>query len=111
MPTLWQVCVIKHSFTIITIVTHLYRLGLGAKVVRQSNVGPSNDPVDQKLYAKLNARKRKAAQLEEESRSSQKHGVEDDDEDVDEDSRSNSFMKRAAPRPLPSMMLGNKKRK
>lgn len=90
----------------------VYRLGLGAKVVRQSKVGPSDDPVERKLYAKLDARKRKAAQSEEESRSSQRHGVEDDeDDDVDEDSRSSSFMKKAAPRPFPSMILGNKKRK
>ncbi|GKU88127.1 hypothetical protein SLEP1_g2428 [Rubroshorea leprosula] len=29
------------------------KLGLGAKVSRQSKVGPSNDPVERKLYAKL----------------------------------------------------------
>ncbi|KAI9109993.1 hypothetical protein K1719_019034 [Acacia pycnantha] len=87
------------------------RLGLGAKIGRQSKVGPSDDPVERRLYAKLDARKRKAAQSEEESRSSQRHGVGDDeDDDVDEDSRSSSFMKKAAPRPLFST-LGNKKRK
>ncbi|XP_028779829.1 uncharacterized protein LOC114750340 isoform X2 [Neltuma alba] len=83
------------------------RLGLGAKVVRQSKVVPSDDPVERKLYAKLDARKRKAA---EDSRSSQRD-VEDEDDNADEDSRSSSFMKKAAPRPLPSMILGNKKRK
>ncbi|XP_054783232.1 uncharacterized protein LOC129290476 [Prosopis cineraria] len=87
------------------------RLGLGAKVFRQSKVGPSDDPVERKLYAKLDARKRKAAQMEEESRSSQRDGVEDDEDDAGEDSRTSSFIKKAAPRPLPSTILGNKKRK
>ncbi|KAL2962901.1 hypothetical protein AAZX31_17G170200 [Glycine max] len=38
---------------------HPSGLGLGAKVSRQSKFVPSNDPVERKLYAKLNAEKRK----------------------------------------------------
>ncbi|XVF29084.1 hypothetical protein REPUB_Repub15cG0089600 [Reevesia pubescens] len=38
-------------------------LGLGAKVPRQSKVGPSNDLVERKLYAKLNSGKRKTSKI------------------------------------------------
>ncbi|RZB93923.1 hypothetical protein D0Y65_025296 [Glycine soja] len=38
-------------------------LGLGAKVSRQSKFVASGDPVERKLYAKLNAEKRKAANI------------------------------------------------
>lgn len=44
-------------------ITQLCRLGLGAKVSRQSKFVPSDDPVERKLYAKLNAEKRKAANI------------------------------------------------
>ncbi|KAG4388905.1 hypothetical protein GLYMA_09G259300v4 [Glycine max] len=38
-------------------------LGLGAKVSCQSKFVASGDPVERKLYAKLNAEKRKAANI------------------------------------------------
>ncbi|KAK7340258.1 hypothetical protein VNO77_20957 [Canavalia gladiata] len=85
------------------------RLGLGAKVSRQSKVGPSDDPVERKLYAKLNAEKRKAANIAKESTT---RDVLDDDEDNDNlDSRTNAFAKRKAEVPLISSILGNKKQK
>lgn len=90
-------------------VTHLCRLGLGAKVSRQLKAGPSDDPVDRKLYAKLEAKKRKAAQIAEESRSA-RDCVEDDEDSADEDSRTNAFVKKPA-LPLPSSIQRNKKRK
>ncbi|KAF7826056.1 uncharacterized protein G2W53_017220 [Senna tora] len=84
------------------------RLGLGAKVSRQSKVGPSNDPIERKLYAKLDAKKRKAAQIAEESRSA-KDSIEDEDI-ADEDSRTSAFVKKAA-LPFSLSVKGNKKRK
>ncbi|KAI4328791.1 hypothetical protein L6164_021120 [Bauhinia variegata] len=87
------------------------RLGLGAKVSRQSKVGPSNDPVDRKLYAKLNAEKRKTARIAEESKQSAGAGFDDDDDNKDLDSRTSAFAKRKAAVPLNSSVLGNKKQK
>ncbi|KAF8365124.1 hypothetical protein HHK36_032867 [Tetracentron sinense] len=43
------------------------RLGLGAKVMRQSKLAASTDPVERKLRAKLDAEKRRAAKSLEES--------------------------------------------
>ncbi|KAK9273838.1 hypothetical protein L1049_018650 [Liquidambar formosana] len=71
------------------------RLGLGAKVLRQCKVGPSNDPVERKLHAKLNAGKRKAAQSTEETIPSARDGCGDDDEeDEDSESRTKVFSKK-----------------
>ncbi|KAK2415249.1 hypothetical protein P8452_60492 [Trifolium repens] len=81
------------------------RLGLGAKVSRQTKVGPSNDPVERKLHAKLDAEKRKAANIAKESTA-----VASDDDDEDE-SRTNAFAKRKVPAPLSQPILGNKRRK
>ncbi|XVF29087.1 hypothetical protein REPUB_Repub15cG0089800 [Reevesia pubescens] len=68
-------------------------LGLGAKVRRQSKVGPSNNPVERKLYANLNSGKRKAFKNRECTNPSRRDRVdEDDDDDEDEylDSRSSA---------------------
>ncbi|XP_013639672.1 PREDICTED: uncharacterized protein LOC106344924 [Brassica oleracea var. oleracea] len=43
------------------------RLGLGAKVSRQTKRRPSDDPLDQKLQAKFDAGRRKQARAEAES--------------------------------------------
>ncbi|KAF3441510.1 hypothetical protein FNV43_RR15424 [Rhamnella rubrinervis] len=61
------------------------RLGLGAKVCRQSKVGPLNSPLEKKLYAKLSARSKNA----EKSSPAMKDGCDnnDDDDNEDEDSR------------------------
>ncbi|XP_044501555.1 uncharacterized protein LOC123222707 [Mangifera indica] len=70
------------------------RLGLGAKVSRQSKFQPSNDPVERKLHARLDACKRKAAKNAEES---PKDGHDDDDEDEDDlESRTSAFEKKRA---------------
>ncbi|KAF7819012.1 uncharacterized protein G2W53_024467 [Senna tora] len=84
------------------------RLGLGARISRQCKVGPLNDPVERKLYAKLDAKKRKAAQIAEDSRSA-RDSIEDEDI-ADEDSRTNAFVKKAA-LPFSLSIKGNKKRK
>lgn len=86
------------------------RLGLGAKVPRQSNVGLSNDPVERKLHAKLDADKRKAANIAKES-TPFASDILDDDDDEEEESRTNAFAKRKAAVPLTPPILGNKKRK
>ncbi|XP_004492739.1 uncharacterized protein [Cicer arietinum] len=85
------------------------RLGLGAKVSRQSKVGPSNDPVERKLYAKLDAEKRKAANIAKESSIASDNL--DDDEDDEDESRTNAFGKRKVKAPLTPNILGNKKQK
>ena len=99
------------------IITYIsYRLGLGATVPRQSKVGPLNDPVERKLYAKLDVGKRKAAKNKEESSPSarERHDVKhDEDEDEDEDeieSRTNLFVKKRVV-PLTSSLQAKKKKK
>lgn len=90
------------------------RLGLGAKVSRQSKIGPSNDPVERKLQVRLNAGKRNAAKNAEESTPSTRdgHGDNDEDEDEDEDSesRTSTFAKKR-PAPPTSSLQALKKQK
>ncbi|KAK6266042.1 hypothetical protein QUC31_016879 [Theobroma cacao] len=81
-------------------------LGLGAKVPRQSKVGPSNDPVERKLYAKLDAGKRKASKNQESTTPSGVDVV--DDEDLE--SRSSAFVRKKAV-PLTSQLQAKRKRK
>ncbi|WJX72203.1 hypothetical protein P8452_56105 [Trifolium repens] len=83
------------------------RLGLGAKVSRQTKVGLSNDPVERKLNAKLDAEKRKAANIAKESTTI----ASDDDDDDEDESRTNAFSKRKAPAPLTRPIPRNKKQK
>lgn len=98
-------------FTLCCNITHLCRLGLGAKVSRQSNVGLSDDPVERKLGAKLGAEKRKAAYIARESAAIASDTL-DDDEDNEDESRTGAFTKRKAAVPVTSSILGkNKKRK
>ncbi|XVF37966.1 hypothetical protein REPUB_Repub20aG0056900 [Reevesia pubescens] len=85
------------------------RLGLGAKVPRQSKVGPSNDPVDRKLYAKLNAGKKQASKNRESTTPSGRDG-EDEDDDDELESRSSAFSKKRAV-PLTSQLQEKKKQK
>ncbi|KAL6130928.1 hypothetical protein ACLB2K_069306 [Fragaria x ananassa] len=83
------------------------RLGLGAKVSRTSTFVPSDDPVERKLYYKLNAQKRKAAKIAEELAP----GAGDDDYEDNEDSRTGAFeKKKRAANPL-TPPIGKKKRR
>ncbi|KAK7295087.1 hypothetical protein RJT34_17990 [Clitoria ternatea] len=93
------------------IVDRPYRLGLGAKVSRQSKVGPSDDPIERKLYAKLNAGKRKAADIAKKSTTITRDVLDDKNDYEDEDSRTSAFAKRKATVPLTCSTLGNKKQK
>lgn len=86
------------------------RLGLGAKVPRQSKVGLSNDPVERKLSAKLGVGKRKVFKNQDSITPSSKDTVDEDDGDEDLDSRSSAFSKKRAV-PLTSQLQVKKKPK
>ncbi|KAK8491315.1 hypothetical protein V6N12_000049 [Hibiscus sabdariffa] len=70
------------------------RLGLGAKVPRQSKVELSNDPVARKLSAKLGAGKRKASKNQDSTTPSSRDLVDKDNGDEDLDSRSSAFSRK-----------------
>ncbi|WCJ19510.1 hypothetical protein M5689_001798 [Euphorbia peplus] len=85
------------------------RLGLGAKVVRQTKVGGfSDDPVERKLRAKLEAGKRKSAKSIEESLPSTND--DDDDSSEESESRTKAFMKKRTTG-TPNLSLPGKKQK
>ncbi|MED6168090.1 hypothetical protein PIB30_008745 [Stylosanthes scabra] len=82
------------------------RLGLGAKVLRKSKVGPSDDPVDRKLYAKMQAEKRKTAKIAQESAAS--NALDDEEYDEELESRASAFTKRKVS--IPSTLPYKKKK-
>lgn len=89
--------------------TCFYRLGLGAKVSRQSKIGPSNDPIERKLHAKLDAGKRKSAKSIKESTLSARSGSDNsDDSDEDLESRTKSFSKKRVVPPTSSLQRNKK---
>ncbi|GJX37207.1 hypothetical protein Tco_0250510 [Tanacetum coccineum] len=79
------------------------RLGIGVVVPRQPKVGLSNDPVERKLRAQVDAGKRKYSKIEEESRLNPKDDVTSDEDDESE-SRTKTFGL-AAPAALTSNMI------
>ena len=89
---------------------------MGAKVSCQAKFGPSNDPLEKKLRAKLNTGKRKAAIIAKEYTPSARDGgdnedVDDDDDDDDLDSRTSAFDKKRARAPMTVCSQANKKHK
>ncbi|TKY65439.1 hypothetical protein E2542_SST08298 [Spatholobus suberectus] len=86
-------------------------LGLGAKVSCQSKFVPSDDPVERKLYAKVNVEKRKTTNIAKESTTIARDVLDDDEDSEDLDSRTNAFAKRKAATPLTWSILRNKKQK
>ncbi|KAL4572275.1 hypothetical protein LXL04_019046 [Taraxacum kok-saghyz] len=68
-------------------------LGIGAVVPRHQKVGLSNDPVERKLRAQLDAGKRKFSKMAEESQPENKDN-ESSDEDDESESRTKSFVKK-----------------
>lgn len=62
-------------------------------VPRQQKVGLSNDPVERKLHAQLDAQKRKFAKMAEESQPANKDD-ESSDEDDEPQSRTQAFVKK-----------------
>ncbi|XP_022959368.1 uncharacterized protein LOC111460361 [Cucurbita moschata] len=86
------------------------RLGLGAKITHNIRNGPSNDPIDRKLYAKLDAVKKQAARKV--SEDTPVLNNEDDDDDNDKESRTAIFdKKRAATRVFMTPLRAKKKRR
>ncbi|GKA49308.1 putative serine/threonine/dual specificity protein kinase, catalytic domain-containing protein [Tanacetum coccineum] len=83
------------------------RLGIGAVVPRQPKVGLSNDPVERKLRAQVDAGKQKYSKIEEESRLNPKDDVTSDEDDESE-SRTKTFVKKKASS-LPSSLPTTKK--
>ncbi|KAL9336464.1 hypothetical protein Peur_070952 [Populus x canadensis] len=87
------------------------RLGLGAKEVpRHSKARLSNDPVERRLYAKLEAGKRRAAKIIEESIVPARDCNEDDDSDGELESRTSTFAKKR-PNPQVQSLQVKKKQK
>lgn len=78
----------------ISIIITLRRLGLGAKVSRQTKRRPSDDPLDQRIQAKLDAGRRKYARLEVESADSSKNTGDDSEDDDESESKSQAFGKK-----------------
>ncbi|KAM6601127.1 hypothetical protein CsatA_020736 [Cannabis sativa] len=85
----------------------LPRLGLGAKVSRQFSVGPLSDPIERKLFAKLDTRTKRT----EESNLATKDELNDDSDDSeDTESRSQVFNKKRTATPMmPSVQTKKKK--
>ncbi|KAI3694769.1 hypothetical protein L1987_77749 [Smallanthus sonchifolius] len=72
-------------------------LGIGAVVPRQTKVGLSNDPVERKIRAQLDAGKRKYSKIEEESHPTPTNdGGSDEDDDDEPESRTKAFVKKKA---------------
>ncbi|KAM1155081.1 hypothetical protein ACFX2I_025952 [Malus domestica] len=67
------------------------RLGLGAVAPHPSKFVPSNDPLERKLRYKLDAARRNAAKIAEESTLAAK---DDDDDDDEEANRTSAFAKK-----------------
>ncbi|CAK7342047.1 unnamed protein product [Dovyalis caffra] len=82
------------------------RVGLSAKEVpRQSKARQSNDPVERRLYTKLEAGKGRADESFEDSILRARDGNEDDDSSEESESRTSAFAKKR-PGPLaPSLQL------
>ncbi|KAG7013739.1 hypothetical protein SDJN02_23906 [Cucurbita argyrosperma subsp. argyrosperma] len=88
------------------------RLGLGAKITHNIRNGPSNDPIDRKLYAKLDAVKKQAARKVSEDTPVLNNEDDDDNDDNDEESRTAIFdKKRAATRVSMTPLRAKKKRR
>ncbi|KAJ4849702.1 hypothetical protein Tsubulata_006728 [Turnera subulata] len=88
------------------------RLGLGAKVVKQSEVRHSNDPIERKLHAKLQAGKNKVARSTEDTNPSARdvQNDEDDDSEGELESRTSSFTKKRPGPPAPSTNIKKKQK-
>ncbi|KAE8703008.1 Detected protein of unknown function [Hibiscus syriacus] len=84
------------------------RIGLEAKVPRQSKVGLSNDPVARKLSAKLGAGKRKASKNQDSTTPSGRDLVDEDDGDEDLDGRSSAFSRKRAVPPTSQLQVKKK---
>ncbi|OWM88204.1 hypothetical protein CDL15_Pgr003616 [Punica granatum] len=87
------------------------RLGLGAKVSRQTKPGRFSDPIARKLFSNLQAGKRKAAKENEESSIVASNTVNDGDSEDDLESRTSVFVKKRVAPPPGGSSPAQKKRK
>lgn len=86
------------------------RLGIGAAVPRQSQTVLSNDPVERRLRAKLDAEKRRKLKISEASTITTKDGKVDEDSDEEEsESKTKAFTKKR-PAASPSTLQAKKKK-
>lgn len=86
------------------------RLGLGAAVPRQSQTVLSNDPVERKLFAKLDAEKRRKLKISEAPTISAKDGKVDEESDEEEsESKTKAFTKKR-PSAFPLTLQAKKKK-
>ncbi|XP_023549284.1 uncharacterized protein LOC111807690 [Cucurbita pepo subsp. pepo] len=86
------------------------RLGLGAKITHNIRNGPSNDPLDRKLYAKLDAVKKQAARKVSED-TPVLNNEDDDDDDNDKESRTAIFDKKRVTTRVSMIPLPAKKKR
>ncbi|XP_074311412.1 uncharacterized protein LOC141647206 [Silene latifolia] len=84
-------------------------LGLGAKVLPRSHLGPSNDPLERKIMRHLGVVGKKKPVADEETKQPAK-GLDSDDDDDDEnlESRTNAFAKK---RSGPQLLMPPPKKK
>lgn len=87
------------------------RLGIGATLPEESKIIRSNNPVERKLFANLNASKRKASARDEHLEPSTKDEKVDEESDEDEtESKAKAFTKKNPPS-LTSSLHAKKKKK
>ncbi|XP_062090339.1 uncharacterized protein LOC133796716 [Humulus lupulus] len=84
------------------------RLGLGAKFSRQFNVGPLSDPIERKLFAKLDTRTKRT---EESNLATKDEPNDDSDDSEDIESRTQVFNKKRAANPVTPPSVQTKKKK
>ncbi|XP_038906624.1 uncharacterized protein LOC120092570 isoform X2 [Benincasa hispida] len=109
----WKESTVDNESTAIEPEIRPPRLGLGAKVTRHFRNGPSNDPLDRKLHAKLGAGKKQAStKMSEDTPVLNNKDDDGDDEEEEEESRTAMFNKKRAAKPITmSPLQGKKKRR
>lgn len=102
----------ENESTLVVLEPRPARLGIGAAVPRVSKVVPSNDPVERRLRAKLDAGKRRVGDSAKESALSAKDESHDESSDEEEsESRTKAFVKKRPAGSTPSSLQPKKKQK
>lgn len=107
----WKETAVDNESTAIEPEIRPPRLGLGAKATRHFRNGPSNDPLDRKLYAKLDAGKRQAARKMSEDTPELNNKDDGDDDDDEDESRTAVFDKKRSAKPVMMPPLQGKKKR
>ena len=84
---------------------------MGAKVSRQSKVGPLSDPLERKLYAKLDSRTKRTHESNLAAKAKDTSCVDIDDSEEDLESRTQVFDKKRTANPLMPCLQTKKKKK